>query len=514
MGPYLVTAADMRKVDEQAERMGVPSLILMENAGSAVAKEADRLLERPSFVAVLAGPGKNGGDGLCAARHLSSLGHKVRVAFFHQGHALPRDVKANVDMLGAYPVKVDRVGQGFEADQYRGVDLILDALLGTGLRGSPRFPMDEAVEWVNSSGTTVLSCDLPSGLCADSGHPFEPTVRADVTVTMGLPKVGLYSYPGRKYAGDIKVAPLPFPPSAIGGPFPCRLMTKGLARELMPVRQKDHHKGMSGHVLVIAGSLGMAGAAAMSARAALRAGAGTVTLLCPRSIYSVVAPMIPEVMVVPCGGAGSAGFDDSAVGVAKELLHRSHAVVVGPGMGRGESQNRFLEGLLPSAGGKPCVLDADGLFSLGELGGLSYLKALGGKFILTPHTKELARLLGVSVQDIERDRPGYTRTTAKDGFSVACLKGAGTLVANQEGELVVNTTGDEAMATAGSGDVLTGVIAAAASQGLPAFEAACLGVFWHGLAGEIAAGRAGSYGMLASEIGECLPKARHTIDGR
>lgn len=515
---YLVTAEDMRVIDARAVELGVPSLLLMESAGRALASSADEFLKRhtpySAFVVILAGPGKNGGDGFCAARHLSAMGHKVMVGFFGSSKALPPDARVNLDLLAAYPVKVHHFSGPGDFDgmeDFEGADLIIDALFGTGLRGNPRYPVDEAIRWANSRETPIVACDIPSGLCADRGYPHEPVIRADLTVSMGLAKVGLYSYPGRKYAGEIIVESLSLPPCLVSTPSSVRAMTIEDARALMPLRQEDHHKGMSGHVAVVAGSLGMAGAAVLASVGALRAGAGTVTLLCPGAIYGAVAPAAPEVMVIP--GGDSPVFTDrkDTVDIAVKLLSRCDSAVIGPGLGRGEAQSRFLREVLPIAACRPCVLDADGIFALRELGGLSYLRDLGGKFILTPHTGELARLLNVDGKDIERDRPGFTRTTAKDGFSVTCLKGAGTLVANYQGELVVNTTGDSAMATAGSGDVLTGVIAAAVSQGLSPFEGACLAVFWHGLAGEVARQRAGSCGVLAGEISGCLPEARRII---
>lgn len=517
---YLTTTEEMRAIDAKAVESGIPALVLMENAGRAVASQAQRFMGAGGSAAVLVGPGQNGGDGLCAARHLASRGFRVNVAFLGQRAKLPKEAKANLDMLRTYPVEILRVGEGevsFKDAGARmmGASVIIDALLGTGQKGDPRAPLDEAVRWANEMGVPIVACDVPTGLDADTGYPFEPAIRARVTVTMGLPKLGLYVYPGRKLAGRIVVESLGLPRGLLEGPFGSVSVGIDDARALMPVRAADHHKGLSGHVVVVAGSKGMAGAAALTAKAALRAGAGTVTLLCPGDIYQVCASMVPEVMALPCGSGGEFAPSDENVDLVRGFLVKSECIALGPGFGRGESQEAFLRRSLPliASLGIPCVLDADGLYALRSLGGLSYLASLGGKFILTPHPGELARLMDVDTPALERDRAGMAKEAASVGKSVVCLKGAGTCVANSVGNVTVNSSGDPAMATAGSGDVLTGVIAALVSQGLPMFEAAWLGVFWHGLSGEMARQRLGSYGVLAGDICESLPGVRKVIEG-
>ncbi|MEX0973869.1 MAG: NAD(P)H-hydrate dehydratase [Bacillota bacterium] len=532
---YLVTAAEMREVDRQAVEMGIPALVLMENAGKSVAKEVAALLRAgatnrtggPPTVVILAGPGQNGGDGFCAARHLSSMGYRVRVGFFGDESDLPAEARANYEALRAYPVEVNRfcevagpsvsgssAAMGFIGD----VDVVVDALLGTGQRGDPRPPIDAAVRWINAAhkkGIPVVACDVPTGLDADSGRPFDPVVSATVTVTMGFPKIGLYSYPGRIHAGRIVVETLALPPSLLERRFAAKAVFVEDAREHMPARQADHHKGLSGHVTVLAGSMGMAGAAVLSAKAALRAGAGTVTLLCPGEVYGVCASMVPEAMVLPCGSGPHFTNSEDVMGLASDLARRSSCVVVGPGFGRDGGQAGFLSGFLPIASSVqvPCLIDADGLYALPSLGGLSYLAGLGGKFILTPHPGELAHLVGTNTREIGSNRPAFAVGAALDSKSIVCLKGAGTCVANSSGDVWVNTSGDPAMATAGSGDVLSGVIAALVSQGLSPFNASWLGVFWHGLAGEIARRKVGSFGALAGDLCDSLPPARQAIEG-
>lgn len=521
---YLVTAREMREIDRKAVDLGIPALVLMENAGKAVASEAASQLRDPSSAPlgraalVLAGPGQNGGDGFCAARHLSSMGFPVTVCFFGDEARLPPEARANYEALKAYAIDVQKCGSDASfTDGSFGV--VVDALLGTGQRGDPHIPIDAGVRLANAlraEGIPVVACDIPTGVDADTGRMFEPAVHADVTVTMGFAKVGLYSYPGRGSCGRIVVDTLGLPPGLLHTPSRARAILVEDARAVMPFRAADHHKGLSGHVTVMAGSVGMAGAAVLSARAALRAGAGTVTLLCPGDIYAVCASMVPEIMVLPCVDGPCFRSDPKALETATAFVRRSSCVVLGPGFGRDAGQEEFLSELIRIAAGAhvPCLVDADGLYALSRLGGPSYLAGHEGKFVLTPHPGELANLVGAGVRDIVQDRPGYAAHAALQSRSVVCLKGAGTCVANSSGDLTVNTSGDPAMATAGSGDVLSGVIAALVSQGLSPFDASWLGVFWHGLAGERARQRLGSYGVLAGDLCDSLPEARQVIESK
>jgi len=513
---FLVSAEEMRKIDEDAQDMGIPGLILMENAGRALAEHVDRFLGRKVKIAILAGPGRNGGDGFCAARHLAAKGHTVKVGFFGKKERLPHEASLNYEMLRSYPVEIFDNGSTSPAEileRLDGSEIIIDALLGTGSKGNPRPPLDSVIRWANSKGVPIVACDLPSGVCADTGFVYEPCIKADLTVTMGVAKIGLYSYPGRMFSGEIIVEDLSLPKALIEKrEFKTRAVFLKDAKDLIPKRSPDHHKGLSGHVTVIAGSLGMAGAAVLSAKSALCSGAGTVTLLCPGQIYSVCASMVPEVMVVPCGDSAVFAPDKEVIETVEASLERTKAFVVGPGFGRGISQAAFLKEILSLVSKVPCVIDADAFFALKGIGGLSCLGRIEGDFILTPHPGELSRVLGVHTKEIGKDRPGYAKKAAYESKSVVCLKGAGTCVANTDGELYINTSGCAAMATAGSGDVLTGVIAALAAQGLSPFDSAWVGVFWHGLCGEIAVERKGSYGILAQDMIECLPQARHVIE--
>ncbi len=558
----LVSSQQMREIDRMVQKMGVPALLLMENAGRALAYHSMVLLDggdipkprrscglygsshestcRPhrGTIVVLSGPGQNGGDGFCAARHLAAHGYEVKVGFFGKESGLPYEASANYEMLKSYPIKVHSLDyyQNPQAilDQLDSPDLIIDALLGIGAKEGPRYPLDLATKWANSQEAPIVACDVPTGVSADTGEVYEPCIRATVTVTMGYAKIGLLSYPGRMFAGDVIVENLGFPPDRVVSTVgllkqhntsenaqdlltsPIEVSTQAVfsqdVRPLLPVRQADHHKGISGHVTVIAGSLGMAGASVLCAKGALRAGAGTVTLICPGKIYEVCASAVPEVMVLPCGDSKVFTPDPISFRMIKDNIQKSDAVAIGPGWGRGLSQTGFLKEMLPHVLNIPCVIDADALFGLAELGGLPYLAKLHGEFILTPHPGEMATLCNMGVSELNRDRPRVALKAAMESKSVVCLKGAGTCTAGPEGQLFINTSGTAAMATAGAGDVLTGVIAGLGAQGLAPLDSAVVGVFWHGTAGEIAYENKGSYGILAGDIVECLPQSRAAIE--
>ena len=390
---YLVTGAQMREIDRKAALLGVPALVLMENAGRALAAEAAALLRdaplqwipgAPSAL-VLAGPGQNGGDGFCAARHLSSMGYPVIVLFFGKEGRLPAEARANYEALRAYPVEVRQCGAEMDGLAVS-PGVAVDCLLGTGQSGDPRPPIDAAVRLANDlrrRGIPIVACDMPTGVDSDTGRLYEPYASADVTVTMGFPKIGLYTYPGRAHAGRIVVDALGLPPALLEAPSNARAVFMDDARATIPRREADHHKGLSGHVTVIAGSMGMAGAAVLASRAGLRAGAGTVMLLCPGDVYGVCASMAPEVMVLPCVPGPKMVSTPEALETVAGFVRRSSCIVVGPGLGKGEGQEGFLSHLIPlvAAAGVPCLIDADGLGALSRLGGLSYLAGYEGKFI-------------------------------------------------------------------------------------------------------------------------------------
>jgi len=502
----LVTAAEMRALDRHTiETLGVPGELLMECAGRAVAAFAEAMLGEDGRALVVCGPGNNGGDGLVAARHLHLRGVPVGVVLVGEAGALRGDAAANLE-------RARRAGVAFEGSDWRAgpEDVLVDALFGTGLARALDGAMAEAVRRANAAGDAcpVLAVDLPSGLDADRGQPLGACVAADVTLTLGLPKLGLALEPGRSHAGRVFVARIGIADAAPGvAPAASLLTATGAGAGLRP-RPVAGHKGTFGHVLVVAGSRGKAGAAALAGEGAARIGAGLVTLACPEPVRAEVAALLAEAMTAPLP-AGAEG--ELARGAERELgalAEARTAVVLGPGLGRGEAVRAVVRAAVPALA-RPLVLDADGLVAFA--GCPEALRGRAAATVLTPHPGEAAMLLGASADALNRDRVGAARELAERTGAVAVLKGAATVVAEPGGRLRVNPTGGPALATGGTGDVLAGAIGGLLAQGLDAFEAASVGAYVHGLAGDRLASARGAAGVLARDVACELPAAAASL---
>lgn len=488
----LAGAEAMRALDRHAiEVLGVPGEVLMESAGRAVVDVV--LARRPSRVHVVCGPGHNGGDGLVAARHLAIVGVAVDVELV----AAPRgDAAVQWERARAAGV---REGDG------AGADLVVDAIFGTGLARPVEGPAARAIERLNEAGVPVVAVDLPSGIDADRGAELGVAVRAAETVTFGMPKPGLALEPGRSLAGRVTVARIGIPEHAPGVAPDALVWTPAAAAERLPERPADGHKGHFGHVLVAAGSQGKTGAAALAARAALRAGAGLVTVACPAGVNDILEQKCTEAMTEPVPDTAGRAFAAAAEDALLALAESRDVVALGPGIGREPETEAMVRSLVKRLT-KPLVLDADGLNAFE--GRAEELRAS----VITPHPGEAARLLGSSSVEIQSDRLGAARRLADMSGAVVVLKGAGTVIAGPEGPPLINPTGGPALAAGGSGDVLTGVVAAFLAQGLPARDAAGLGVFVHGLAADRVAGGAAA-GLLAGELADALPQAVAALAG-
>jgi NAD(P)H-hydrate epimerase len=514
----LLTAASMRASDRWAiEQQGVPGIELMERAGNAALAALERL-SPDGPVTVLCGKGNNGGDGLVVARLLRAAGREARVVCVASPREFKGDAQVNLERLpGAAPLRLDGLPwehAGGDAEQQgsphlfaRGVVLV-DALLGTGFEGEPRGAVAEAIALINHSQAPVLSIDVPSGVDSSTGEVAGAAVHAALTTTFHAAKPGLWINPGKAHAGEVEVCDIGIPrgaphASSIG------LMTRALLGTL-PRRSPDGTKFTSGHVLVVGGSRGLTGAPTMSARASMRAGAGYVTACVPASLQAIVAGSgVPELMTrgLP-EDDGSLTAD--ALALALEAGARGGAIALGPGLGRQHGAFEFARSLARAAP-LPLVLDADGLNA--HAGRLSDLRARSCEAVLTPHAGELARLLECDSAEIERHRLRSVRAAAEQAGAVVLLKGDDTLVARPDGVVAVSPGASPALATAGTGDVLTGVIAALLSERLDAFTAACAGVWVHAQAGREAARRVGAAeGVIASDVIEALPSARAGAD--
>ena len=514
----VLTAAQMREADRRTiEDIGIPSLVLMENAGRQVvaAMEAihSDILDRQ--VAILCGRGNNGGDGFVVARTLLQRGVDVSVFLIGQVSDVRGDARVNLDILGRLGVTVVEVadGQAWELhlSEVRDCNLIVDAIFGTGLNAPVTGLIESVITDVNASGIPVVSIDLPSGLSADSCDPIGESIDAGTTVTLGAPKLPLVLPPAENHAGDIVIADIGIPTDIIDGldgPV-ISLLTRASARELLTPRTPDSHKGDYGHVLLVAGSKGKTGAAHLSAMGALRGGAGLVTVATPASCQAVVATMAPEYMTV--------GLDETADGLNPDgvdaLIEIARDVIaIGPGLGQAPGTRAFVQSLVDRAT-TPLVIDADGLNAFIEdpdrLAGRE-----GRDVIITPHPGEMARLLGMSTDEVQASRLEIARNFAVAHHVYVVLKGHRTLIATPDEKVFINPTGNAGMATGGTGDVLTGMIAALLGQLLDA-EAACkLAVYLHGMAGDLADADLGDVSLMASDLVSHIGDAVQELTGR
>ncbi|MGB9791451.1 MAG: NAD(P)H-hydrate dehydratase [Thermacetogeniaceae bacterium] len=511
----LVKAAEMRQLDQEAmTRYQIPGLVLMENAGLSVVKAVLDIFwdhsTKGKKALVVAGPGNNGGDGLVVARHLYNRGAEVEVFLAAHPDFYRGDAAVNMQIIKAIGVPYHVFGEE-SVEQLQAAaehaDLIIDALLGTGFKGAPREPIATMIDIINRSGKPVLAVDLPSGLDADSGRVEGACVRAKCTVTMGFPKVGLYVYPGAEYAGRVVVGDISFPPELRdekAGEF--TLLDQQTVAGYLPLRLSTHHKGNYGHVLVVGGSRGYTGAAVLAANAALRSGAGLVTAVVPQSLYQITASKLTEAMTFPAPDTDG-GFSGTALNALSELLRRANVLAIGPGLGQHPETAVFLRELLSSVE-LPMVIDADALNILAKDKSLLLdprYRERRRKWVLTPHPGEMARLLGTSIPEVQNDRvESATRASREWGVTVV-LKGAGTVIAAPDGKVLINPTGNPGLASGGTGDVLTGLIAGLLAQGLEPLEAAGAGVFIHGWAADRIASRKGMAGLVAGDLIEEAP---------
>jgi ADP-dependent NAD(P)H-hydrate dehydratase / NAD(P)H-hydrate epimerase len=500
----LLDAETMRAVDRWAiDERGVGSLDLMERAGAGVARTVERIAP-DGLVAVVCGKGNNGGDGLVVARLLREAGRNVAVVCAAPIGDFTGDALANLERLGGdAPLELAEDRERVEQVLAR-ASLVVDALLGTGFQGAPRGTVGEAIEAINAARAPVMSVDLPSGVDASTGVVAGAAVRAASTVTFHAHKPGLWIAPGKGYAGEVERIDIGIPRGAPEG-AQIGLIDHSVLH-LLPRRAAASTKFISGHVLLVGGSRGLTGAPRMAAQAAMRAGAGYVTACVPASLQAILATAGPPELMTRGLPDRDGGLTAVGVKSVLEASERGGALALGPGLGRSEGAVQFARELACAAT-VALVLDADGLNAhAGLLGKLSARKA---PTVLTPHAGELARLLQSDSEQIERERLRHVREAAEQARAVVVLKGDDTLIAEPSGRVAVSPGGTPALATAGTGDVLTGVIAALLAAGLEPFAAAAAGVWLHAEAGREAARRQGSNeGVVASDVIAALPAVR------
>jgi NAD(P)H-hydrate epimerase len=498
--------ADRRAIDE----IGIPSLVLMENAGRQVVAAMEAVHEDlgDRRVAILCGRGNNGGDGFVVARTLLQRGVDVSVFLIGQVAEVRGDARVNLDILGRLGLTVVEIAdsQAWELhfSEIADCTLIVDAIFGTGLNAPLSGLMETVVADVNGAGIPIVSIDLPSGLSADTPDPIGDSIEAGLTITLAAPKLPLVLPPAETRAGDIVIADIGIPVSlieALDGPR-LDLLTRTAMRELITPRAPDSHKGDYGHVLIVAGSRGKTGAAHLAAVSALRSGAGLVTVATPACCQPIVAAMRAEYMTEALAETAD-GLDPDE---AERLLEQAHDVIaIGPGLGQAPGTQRFVGALVDRAT-TPLVIDADALNAFA--GDADRLSGRDGRdVIITPHPGEMARLLDTSVEQVQAARIEIARRFASEHHLYVVLKGHRTLIATPDGKVFINPTGNAGMATGGTGDVLTGMIAAWLAQLLDT-EAACkLAVYLHGMAGDLADADEGEISMTAGDVASHLGDA-------
>jgi ADP-dependent NAD(P)H-hydrate dehydratase / NAD(P)H-hydrate epimerase len=501
----VLNSQQMREADRRTiEEIGIPSIVLMENAGRQVVAAMESAFDplTSMHVAVLAGRGNNGGDGFVVARTLLARGVDVGVYLVGQAGDVRGDARTSLDILRNLGVDVveiaDAAAWELHGTDVLGSDVIVDALFGTGLNAPLSGLAETIAADVNASTRPVVAIDVPSGLSADRPEVPGPAIHASMTVTLGAPKWPLVMPPAEALAGKLVIADIGIPESviaAVEGPW-VELLTRENVRDSVEPRSPESHKGDFGRILVVSGSRGKTGAAHLCATAALRSGAGLVTVATPASCLPIVAALGAEYMTEP--------LEETPEGtVAWEALDRvlelgADVIAVGPGLGRSPSTTAFVHGLVERAG-VPLVIDADGLNAFA--GDADRLVGRDGlDIIITPHPGEMARLAGLSIEDVQANRVDVARDFATTHRLYVVLKGNRTVVATPDGKTFLNLTGNPGMATAGTGDVLTGMVAAWSAQLLDAEAAATLAVYLHGLAGDLAEADEGEVAMVAGDV--------------
>lgn len=512
MAINVVTADQMRELDRRAtEEYGIPSLLLMENAGLQAVLELERVfpLLTQRHVAIVCGKGNNGGDGFVVARHLFNRKVAVKVLLLARRTEIKGDARTNLEIIQKLGVPISEVttSQALEArlGAIEEADVVVDAILGTGTAGPARGLFVEAIELLNQSGKPIAALDIPSGLNSDEGNSPGPCVNAVLTVTFGLPKRCLILYPAASFAGRVVTVDIGLPgPLLSDSVLDVSLVETGDVVGALPPRDPNANKGTYGHALVLAGSPGKTGAAGMCAFSALRIGAGLVTLALPESLNDAMEAKLTEVMTEPLPETVERTVAFAALDRVLELMKGKRVVAIGPGLSIHPETAELVRAVVNTAKAQ-IVVDADGINALGP--NLEMLRNLALPPILTPHPGELARLLGIDRDEIVRNRIPIAQKVATSFGVYLVLKGARTLIAGPDGRVAINMTGNAGMATGGTGDVLTGLIAGLIAQGVNADMAAKAAVYLHGVAGDLAADAVGQEAMVASDLMMQIPEA-------
>lgn len=507
----VVTSLEMKEIDKKAiDEYGISGLILMENAGLSIFQNIKNIYPdlKSRKVIIFSGSGNNGGDGFVVARHLYNYGIKVKVFVLSSLDKIKGEAKINLEIISKMGIELIEI-ESMKIEEVRRIildtDLIIDAILGTGLQGKVTGLKAEIIDLINYANKDVIAVDVPSGLNSDTGKIVGPCVKATYTITLGLPKIGLLIYPGAKYTGRIIVEDIGIPKNLLESKkLKVNMINNEIVRSLLPTRLSYGHKGSFGKVLILAGSRGMTGAACLTSEAAIRSGAGLVYLGIPKTLNSIMEVKLTEVITLPLAETKSQSLSEEAEVEIFKFINDFSVIGIGPGISRNLESQRLARKIIEKST-LPIVVDADAIYALKE--DLALLKKTKSPVVITPHPGEMAYIINKDINYVLDNQLEVTREIAQDFEVVVVLKGARTIIASDKGEVYINIGDNSGMATGGSGDVLTGIICGLLAQGADNFSAAIAGVYIHSLAGDLARKVKGERGMIASDILSQVPQA-------
>jgi hydroxyethylthiazole kinase-like uncharacterized protein yjeF len=529
----ILTPEQMKSVDEYAiKKLRIPSLRLMENAGKTVVDEIidslntstrsdkkHRNLLRVTGVLIFCGKGNNGGDGFVVARLLVDHGFAVVVVLMESEKELNGDGRVNYQRL--QDCKITKLQilrfEKFQELKNKNFDIIVDAMLGTAFRGELKGNYRKAIEWCNKQSSLKIAVDIPTGLNGETGEVRSQAFQADVTVTMSTPKIGFYKEGAQEFTGEVVVADIGIPKKAISNSPTSRteelfLVEESDVRKTFPKRASNSHKHSVGKIFALAGSKSMMGAALLCSQSAMRSGAGQLILGIPDSEYEIIAKRTLEVMPLGLPSTNEGSLSYNAIDEIRKRIDWADVLLLGCGLSGHNETQRLIRELIKNTA-KPIVIDADGLNAL--VGNLDVLKNRKSKnVVLTPHRGEFSRLIGIPSKEIEQNKFSLAANFVEEYNLILIMKGAPTFIATPSRKIIINSTGNSGMSTAGSGDVLAGIIASLIGQGNSISDSAVNGVFVHGRAGDITAAKLGIHGMIASDMIKNLPIAITSIIGR
>ncbi|MDQ2085616.1 NAD(P)H-hydrate dehydratase [Herbivorax sp. ANBcel31] len=500
-----VTPRQMGEIDRfTINEIGIPAMVLMENAALCVLREIEKDIDniKGKRVCLFAGKGNNGGDAFAIARHLYNRGAKVLVYVLAKKSDIKGDAKTNLDILDKIGVKtieiLDKRGLDDAKKYISHTNLIVDGVFGTGIKGDIPYLIAEVINFINEKVVPVISIDIPSGINGETGQISGTCIKSYKTVTFGYAKVGLFIHPAVEYVGKIVVADIGIPKNVIDR-FDIKnyIIDKRTVEDLIPKRHSDSNKGDFGKLLLLTGSKGMTGAGCLTGKAALRSGAGLLYLAVPASLTNVYDSNLIESVTLPLEDNNSGYLTKSCIKELENHMGNIDVIALGPGLSTKGDVGEVVYNIIENSK-VPLVIDADGINAISK--NTDILKKCSVPVVLTPHPGEMARLLNVSIDEVQKNRIDAARNFSQSQDVITVLKGSKTIVAAPDGRVYINTTGNSGMSTGGTGDVLTGIIASFICQGVEPYKSAIAGVYLHGLCGDNISKKRGEHGVIAGDL--------------